>query len=444
MPTVTRTLLALVILAGITAFAAAPQTPQPGTRLETTAQLAAGQTASTPTPTAPPIPATSAGTPTPALTRPEITLWWPAMLYPAAGSPAEETLLSQLDEFRTSYNRSLLLRVKRLEGTGGIMSTLRNASSVAPLALPDLVLLPREEMAAAAQTGLIFPLEGRLPAALVDGLYPAARDLGTVSNTLYGLPFLLEAQHVVYRPAAYPTAPDDLADLVDARRPFALVIGRQTNVSDTLLIQYVAEGGRLADDQGRPVLDEEPLRRLLTRYRAALDDGLLPPDILTTLHASNYWGRFQSGGLALIGIDSTTYLAQRASMPEAVAASLVSAESPAQTTLHGWLWALATPDSDRQTAALEFLTWIMQPNQQGALSQALGRLPSQRAALRLWSDDDYVDLIDRLLSAPTPILPEEVSSNVASALQGALEAVLRREQTPEAAAVAAVLAVTRP
>ncbi|NPV66211.1 MAG: extracellular solute-binding protein [Anaerolineae bacterium] len=436
MSMMTRILLALVILAGITAFAAAPQTPQPG------AQLAAGQTA--PTPTATPIPATPASTPAPALTRPEIVLWWPVTLYPAAGSPAEEALLSQLDAFRASYNRSLLLRVKRLEGVGGIMSTLRNASSVAPLALPDLVLLPREEMVTAAQTGLIFPLEGHLPATLIDGLYPAARDLGTVSGTLFGLPFLLEAQHVVYRPAAYPTAPDDLADLVGARRPFALVIGRQTNVSDTLLIQYVAEGGRLADDQGRPVLDEEPLRRLLTQYRAALDDGLLPPDILDALQASNYWGRFQSGGLALIGIDSTTYLAQRANVPEAVAASLVSAESPTQTTLHGWLWALATPDSDRQAAAQEFLTWIMQPDQQGALSQALGRLPSQRAALRLWSDDDYVDLVDRLLSAPTPILPEEVSSSVASALQDALEAVLRREQTPETAAATAVLAVARP
>jgi len=435
MPAVTRILLALLALAALTAFAIAPQTPQPAPLQQT------GPTA---TPTAAEVVATPATTPTPALTRPEITVWWPAALSPAAGSPAEAVLLSQLDDFRATQNRSLLLRVKRLDGVGGIMSTLRNASSVAPLAVPDLVLLPREELVIAAQSGLIVPLEGRVPAALTRGLYAAALDLGTVSGTLYGLPYLLEARHLVYRPAAYDPAPDGLAALVEAGRPFALVIGAETNVSDTLLIQYVAEGGRLADEEGNPALDEEPLRRVLTLYRAALDGGLLPPDALTGLHAADYWGRFQSGGLAAIGVDSTTYLARRASVPGAVPAPLVAAGSPAPTTLHGWMWALSTPDPDRQAAALEFLGWIMRAEYQAALSQALGRLPSQRAALRLWDDAVYVPLADRLLNAAAPILPEDVNSSVASALQEALEAVLRREQTPEDAAAAAALAVAQP
>jgi len=108
------------------------------------------------------------------------------------------------------------------------------------------------------------------------------------------------------------------------------------------------------------------------------------------------------------------------------------------------MWALSTPDPDRQAAALEFLGWIMRAEYQAALSQALGRLPSQRAALRLWDDAVYVPLADRLLNAAAPILPEDVNSSVASALQEALEAVLRREQTPEDAAAAAALAVTQP
>ncbi len=434
MSTVMRILFALVVLAGITAFVAVPQPSQTASSL---------QAAATATPTLPPAP-TPTISPTPAATRPDIILWWPAALYPPAGSPAEDMLLQQLDEFRASQDRSLLLRVKRLEGTGGIMSTLRHASGVAALVLPDLVLLPREELVIAAQTGLIVPLEGRLPVTLTGSLYTGARELGAVAGTLYGLSYLLEVQHLAYRPAAYQTPPDSLAALVEAGRPFALTIGHETSVSDTLLIQYVAEGGRLADEQGRPTLDEAPLRRVLSLYRTALDSGLLPPDALTTLHSSGYWGRFQSGGLAALGVDSATYLAQRGSAPTVLAAPLAPEDSPALTTLHGWLWVITTADPDRQTMALQFLNWIMNAERQGALSQILGQLPSQRAALRLWEDADYVRLADQLLSAPLPIPPEDISSAVASALQDALAAALRREQTPEQAAATAITAVARP
>jgi hypothetical protein len=50
--------------------------------------------------------------------------------------------------------------VKALDGTGGLLDALVSANAAAPLALPDLVLLPRPLLESAALKGLLHPYDG--------------------------------------------------------------------------------------------------------------------------------------------------------------------------------------------------------------------------------------------------------------------------------------------
>ncbi|MBN1965182.1 MAG: hypothetical protein JW910_11090, partial [Anaerolineae bacterium] len=144
-------------------------------------------------------------TPTPGDTRADVIIWWPASLLPDPDTPAEATLNAQVDEFQSAHGMSVLLRAKRLLGAGGIMSTLRTAGQVAPGALPDLALVRREQLLAAAGTGLIYPLDNLLPDSALRGLYPQALALGEIDGVLYGVAYTLRVQHIVYRESVFTT-----------------------------------------------------------------------------------------------------------------------------------------------------------------------------------------------------------------------------------------------
>ena len=103
------------------------------------AQAALLQVTTTPTPEPSPTP-----TLMPLEARADTIVWWPSAMWPPAESPANIALDAQVAAFEALHERSVQLRPRRLEGTGGIMSSLRTASVAAPSALPDVALLPRE------------------------------------------------------------------------------------------------------------------------------------------------------------------------------------------------------------------------------------------------------------------------------------------------------------
>ena len=66
-------------------------------------------------------------------------------------SPASSLLKARLDQFASENpDVRLEVRAKALEGAGGLLDSLVAANVAAPLALPDLVLLPRPVLESAA------------------------------------------------------------------------------------------------------------------------------------------------------------------------------------------------------------------------------------------------------------------------------------------------------
>lgn len=385
----------------------------------------------------------ASATPTPAVTptpsappRPDVVVWWPAALMPGEEDPAAAELNAQTENFRETRARSLLIRTKRVDGPGGIMSTLHTAREVAPGALPDLALLPPESMAIAAETGLIYPLDDLLPTTLSRTLYPEATALGQVNGIQYGVPYLLRVQHTVYRETAFETPPTTYEAVLDSGQPFVFAVGPENNLNDMLLIQYTAAGGRTAGDDGRPLLDEEALLTVLTFYEEAVSSGVIDAAVLEYDSPADYWDGFLSGMLSFVQVDSSTYLPALGQVPNTAAAPVPTTDGQPLTTLSGWMWVLTTTDPDRQTRALEFLDWMMRAANQSALAQAMGMLPSQQTALQLWDTGDYGALIDDLLTGDDLLMREAVNPTVAAALQNALIAVLNGSSAGDAAAEA--------
>ncbi len=385
------------------------------------------------TPTAIPTP-----TPMPGQSPDAVVIWWPAPLYPEDNAEALAVLREQTQDYEATQGWAIVIRVKRAEGPGGIFETLQAGSLVAPAAMPDLTLVQHGELAKMVAAKLIQPVDMR--ALAVDDLFSASTMLGQLQKVQYGIPYVLETQHIAYRSATIPAPPLTLDDLLALRQPYLFPARAVKGVNATFLAQYTAAGGRVADATGAATLDRAPLLEVLDYYEKSVQAEIVTPSLLDYSSASQYWSQFMIGKTALVQVDSTTFLSQRAGgMPSAgpSAVDVSPLPLPAEnllTMIDGWVWVITATDSDRKARALDVVAWFMNVNHQGALAQKLGVLPSRRSALKTWTDDSYVPFIEPLLERNVAPLPDSVNPAIATALQDAFENVLYHRKSSENAA----------
>lgn len=367
--------------------------------------------------------------PTPAVTR--LVIWWPESLAPMNNSEAAELLSEQISAFRAAQgNVEVQLRRKLDGGVGGIMSTLRAASPVAPGALPDLTLLRREDMQAAAQSGLIHSLDGQAPPAVLDDLYRSALALGQIGSTLYGLPYLMDVQHMAYS-RADAAAPSRFEDILAQQISFALPAAQTSVMNNILLAQYLDAGGTLPVNRIEDA-DVEALLTVLQFYEQAAQQGLIDPAVLNYTSPADYRTSLTSGTLAAGGVSSSLYL-NLLGADTALTFGPIPTESGAPVgQVDGWMWVMTTANADRQALAARFLSWMMDATRQSEYSQAANMIPSRRSALQAWPASAYINFIRQLLNNPLPLAGSD-SGTIARAMQNALVAVLAGEASAEAA-----------
>ena len=170
-----------------------------------------------PSPTVEPSPAVTPTVPPPPKDTPTpsgpvtLTLWLPPEFDPESGTPAGEILKTRLNEFSARRpNARVDVRIKALDGPGGLLDSLSTASAAAPLALPDLVALPRPTLEVAALKGLLHPFDELTDSIDNSDWYDYARQLARVQNSTFGLPFAGDAMIMVYRTTmvSEPPLPD--------------------------------------------------------------------------------------------------------------------------------------------------------------------------------------------------------------------------------------------
>ena len=381
--------------------------------------------------------------PTPTLEPMIVTLelWLPEELEPYGDRPGADLLAQQLDDFGQSYpDVQVEVTVKKAHGRGGLFDFLRTARDAAPSVLPDLVVLDAAELDTAAGSGLIQPLDSLLSPAEMADRFPFATALGTAGGQAFGFVVGADMQHLAYRPTLLESPPVSWTQIISPPVPFLFPAGgRDQPVNDATLIQYLAAGGKLTGPDGRPWLDGGVMVSVLGFYSACVGTGTISPTaVLGLTDADQAWERFRAGEGEMAVVRAGRYWLEA---DETVAAAPIPTSNGQPLSIaRGWVIAMVADDPARQALAMLLLDWLIAPDHNGPWTQAAGYLPGTHGALRMWnvSNVDRAMLHD-VMEAAVPAPRPEVMATAGMAMQEALEAVLRRWNTPEAATAAAIV-----
>ena len=398
------------------------------------------QASDTPPPTGTALAASSAtriptGEPTPA-TNLSLRIWWPDTLYPVDA----ELLDEQIREFVSASPIAMGIdfRRKRTQDVGGIMSTLRSASRVAPDALPDLTLIRRQDLVSAAQENLIVPIDGLISNVIVTDLYDAALALGQFQGETYGLPYMVEVEHLAYRIDSTNEGQGSpqftFAEVLENRMPFVFAGGQATGVNNVFYVQYLDAGGTIPDREGTIQPNQDALLTTLSFYEDARRLGIIDESILEFSRVSDYQLGLAIGEHDTAVVDSTTFFVLRAEENDLQAAHIPTQSGNPIGTVGGWMWVITTDDADQQALAAEFIDWMMQPTRHSTFASAINMLPSQQSVLQSL-DEDLTDtlLLDNILENAVLPLTDNTGGVFARAIQNAFVSVVSGASTAEEA-----------
>jgi len=128
---------------------------------------------------------------------------------------------------------------------------------------------------APSQQQWLRPLDDVIPDHVVDDLAPRAVDLCRLRGTLLSVPRNIDVRVLWYRADAVDKPPDTWAELVASPHSFGFP-GRESGLFGTFFEIVTAYGGRLFDDEARPVMRSpqsvEAVEMLTILARRAPDD----------------------------------------------------------------------------------------------------------------------------------------------------------------------------
>jgi ABC-type glycerol-3-phosphate transport system substrate-binding protein len=391
-----------------------------------------------PTATVPDIPVTEIS-PTPAAPA-SLRVWLPAQFDPASGSPAGNLLQERLDEFARRAGIDIVVRVKSESGAGGLFDSLSAANAAAPLALPDLVLLPRPQLETAALKGLIYPLDGLVEPVGESDWFPYAVQLARLQNSTFGLPFAGDGQVLVYRPESIAQSPSDWRTTLDQDQ--ALIFSAADEFSLFTLAEYMAAGGAVQDEDGRPALQVRPLTNVLTYYQQGSEVEVFPVWITQLESADQAWQAFNEDRADQAVILASNFLAA----PPA-GSTLTTIPTPGGepfTLATGWVWALSSPQSERRALSVDLAEFLTEGDFLSAWTAAAGYLPPRASALSGWTDPVLSNLVGAIVQSAQVIPPNDVLAALGPTLLQATVEVLKAEAAPADAARQAVSSVEAP
>jgi ABC-type glycerol-3-phosphate transport system substrate-binding protein len=368
-------------------------------------------------------------------------LWVPPEFDPQAGTPGAALLQARLDEFAALQpGVQVEVRVKALDGTGGLLDSLTTASAAAPQAVPDLIALPRPKLETAAIKGLLQPLDPLTSAPDEEDFYDFARELSRVGNSIFGLPFAGDALVLVYRPTVAGDPTPDWESALEASGPLLFpAADLQALVTLTL---YRASGGAILDEQGRPTLEVNPLMEVLAFYQQAAQADLIPSDLPIRESDETTWEAYRDRQAHQVITWVSRYL--KSPPADSVAAPVPTADGTPYTSATGWAWALASVGGERQVLSVQLAEFLTDSEFLAAWTSAAGYIPTRPAALAAWENTPLQALVSQIVPSAELIPSTDVLATIGPVLQQAALSVLEGSAVPAGAAQSAVERLINP
>jgi ABC-type glycerol-3-phosphate transport system substrate-binding protein len=357
-----------------------------------------------------------------------LTVWTIPALSPSGNTPGSQIMAEQIRAFEAANpNVTVRVELKEASGPGSINSYLSTARPVAPTILPDVILLPVEQMREAANANLIYPANDFFDPTLLVDLYPAAQTMVTANNNLWGIPYAIRGlTHTVYQSQTLTsTLPTTLAGLMLLEDPTAVwVIPAAGEEGSKLLLQYyLQEGGQLLNENGQPTLEWEPLTAALTQLQLARNAGTIHPQSYAIQSLNEAWQLYLSQPNQLALTSYTTVQAQQEPDMPLSFAPVPGINQAVPSLVTGWAWSISTPNPTQQALAADFIGWMSETENMGAWSEASQRLPARRSAFALWGSTPYQTFLQQELER-AGAYPAVAQGAISTALSQSLTTLL--------------------
>lgn len=364
-----------------------------------------------------------------------LKIWVAPEFDPEGESEAAAILHARLDEYSQLHPGVRVdARVKDIIGPASTIESLRAADTAAPLALPDLVLLTTEDSQIAAAQNLIYALELEENFTFENDWYQFAEGLTTYNDQIFGVPFAADAIVMVYRSSQTENPPTTWGEFLEQGQRLMFPASSPEAMLSILL--YLSEDGQLSDETGKITLESAPFENVMTFYNQAQTSNLMPYWITQLDSDQGVWDYFTENRGELAVTWMSRYLQET---NEQFAAGLIPTRSGASFTLtNGFVWSVATPNTDRQEAAEDLALFLSDPAFTGIWTESLGYLPVRPSALAIWEPGPEQSLASVVLPSAVPAPDFALVSQLGPIFQQAANAILKQELSASEAAAQAV------
>jgi multiple sugar transport system substrate-binding protein len=265
--------------------------------------------------------------------------------------------------------------------------------------LPDIASVDSFWMPLFLEGGHVQPLEAYWPAADRADYVPFAIEaLSDKAGHVYGVWHGTDCRMLYYRKDLVPVPPKTWDELLAT----ASRIARERHVAGYLynagrweaatfdhLPMFWGQGGRLVDDEGRPVFGQEPDRTkmvgVLRFLRETIETGASPRAVLGHNDYQQLVSAAIAGDAAMFLGGSWQLPDLQAGLPPAEFAKWDVAPIPQapgaseSTGTGGWVWVMFARDPRRQRAAAEFLQFVESARNSVRIRAVTGQLPVRRS-----------------------------------------------------------------
>jgi ABC-type glycerol-3-phosphate transport system substrate-binding protein len=360
-----------------------------------------------------------------------LSLWLPPEFNPSGGNLAATLMQARITEFEENHpNTRVEVRLKAETGAGNLYEALTAAQKAAPLALPDLVLMPSSLLPQVAVDGLVRPLDDLMDEEAGEDWYPFAQDMLTYADQVYCIPFVGDGLVLIYRPTAIETAPGSWQAVLDGQLSLGFAAADANSVFT--LSQLLALEEELPPLGRFPEFAPETLSAVFEFYVEGNSRSIFPFWLTQFTTHEQSWLAFAEGRLPMVADWSSRFLVQT-EVIDLAAAPIPTPNGEAFTLVKGWGWALTTPNEDRVELAAELANWLSDPAFLAQWSAAAGYLPARSSSLAAWAPDARQALASQILPNAR-IMPDSQTRNLLGGhISEAVIGLLKQEISPSQA-----------
>ncbi len=383
-----------------------------------------------------PIPSLPLVTPQPVTPEPAtLTIWLPDWMVQEE-SESYALLQTRILAFEEKRDVQVSVVAKLPRGPGGLLDWLQKAQPVAPSLLPDIIALPFQDVATAAQADLLQPLTPILSNNILGDLYPFAQEASMVDGEWMSLPFVVDFEHLAFLPAALSDPPATWEVILSSNAAYAFPYGgSESSWTDAILLHYLSAVPKGED----PARNREALRSLLAFYEAAFQQGLIDKAGAQTNNPKDTWERALQGATPMAETTASLWLAQQGEATFLRFGPTPTQDGQGRYLMHGWAYAIITADEKKQALASELLSSLMATETLADWSYQAHMLPARRTSLMQWPTNDFHRFASEALEQGVLLPPFAQDKEMARVVHQAVVAVLSGQLSAEEAWNQAVL-----